>query len=159
LWEKNYGCARRAADMATFQFGSRIKVQDFHGRSAEVGEHALHVQCDWRIIREGQIFVASRDLHYPAEYDGTEAIPSEFDWEQDPNRRDHLLAALFSGNDSGFKVRSINVGLAGSFGVDFEGGVVLEVFPDDSLANEHWRLLNPTTDNPHFVFSSAPTES
>ena len=43
----------RAADMATFQFGGPRPVVDFYGRPREVGEYALHVQCPWRIVRDG----------------------------------------------------------------------------------------------------------
>jgi hypothetical protein len=31
-------------------------------------------------------------------------------------------------------------------------GTGVEVFPDNSLAKEHWRLFGPKTSAPHFVF-------
>jgi hypothetical protein len=77
-------------------------------------------------------------------------IPSEFDWDMDPNRRE-LLAVLFAG-DQEFAVQSVDAGVFGSFRINFDGGLMLEVFPDDSGTKEHWRLFRPRTDAPHFVF-------
>src|SRR2546425_8610409 len=52
---------RRAADMATFQFGGRIKGVDYYGRPSQVGDYALHVQCAWRITRGDEIVVRSEE--------------------------------------------------------------------------------------------------
>ena len=156
LMGKKLWVCRRAADMATFQFGSRTEITDYFGRPGSVGEYALHVQCDWRLVREDGIVVSRKDLCYPSDYNGEE-IPSEFDWDKDPNRRDRLLAVLFEG-DREFAVQSVDAGVFGSFRINFDGGLMLEVFPDDSVANEHWRLLSPTTEKPHFVFSNEATK-
>src|SRR5712691_8128852 len=85
----------RASAMATFDFGQRRKVLGFRGNEKEVGELALHVQCAWRITRTDRVVVGSSDLNYPADYREDEAVPSDFDWDRDPNRRDKLLRLLF----------------------------------------------------------------
>jgi hypothetical protein len=54
----------RAADLEWFQFGERRTVTT-GGRTKEVGEYALHVQCGWRIRRGDQVVVGGRDLYYP----------------------------------------------------------------------------------------------
>jgi hypothetical protein len=144
----------RAADMTTFQFGARIETEDFYKRPREVGEYALHVQCDRRILRKGKVCVASQDLYYPAEYkEGDDR--EDYDWKIQPNCRDKLLELLFEPDDRQFVTQRIEVGAAGSFRVEFEEDVVLEVFPDDSLPHEHWRLLSPAKDDKHFVVAGA----
>jgi hypothetical protein len=40
----------RAADLEWFHFGQRRTVKGFRGEAKEVGAHALHVQCAWRIL-------------------------------------------------------------------------------------------------------------
>jgi len=150
---KRLWACRRAADMATFQFGTRSPTRDFYGRATEVGEHALHVQCAWRIVQGGDITVGSKDLYYPAKYDDSQPLPPDFDWDHDPNRRDALLQDLFSDGQPELVVQKIEAGLAGSFRITLGDDTALEVFPDDSLAREHWRLLSPTTEAPHFVVS------
>lgn len=132
---------RRAADMATFQFGERIQVKTHSGQSAEVGEYALHIQCDWRVIKGDLVFVGSRDLYYPANHREGDEIPGDFNWDRGPNRRDELLRSLFEDGTKAFIVRSINFGKAGACVIEFEGDIALEIFPDDSSSDEHWRLF------------------
>jgi len=41
----------------------------------------------------------------------------------------------------------------GGFQLIFERGGILEVFPDDSMEIEHWRMFRPGDGLPHAVFS------
>jgi hypothetical protein len=132
---------RRAADMATFQFGERIQVKTRSGQPAEVGEYARHVQCDWRVVNGDSVFVGSRDLYYPPNHREGDDIPGDFNWDRGPNRRDELLRSLFGDGTKTFIVRSINLGKAGACVIEFEGDIALEIFPDDSSLHEHWRLF------------------
>lgn len=146
---------RRAADMATFQFGARKRVPDFFGRPSEVGEYALHVQCAWRFAQNDKVVVGSNDLYYPAGYrDINEEPPPEFDWARDSNRRDELLASLFENGAREFVVQRVDVGVAGALHLVFAGGSCLDVLPDDSLDREHWRLFRPGIDEPHLVVTA-----
>jgi hypothetical protein len=147
LWNCN-----RAADMATFDFGRRTELAGAKGRMKIVGDYALHVQCAWRIAQENQIIVGSRDLYYPADYSENSTPPSDFDWDHSPNRRDKLMTALFA-NDRQFLVRSVNVGAAGRLDILLSDGFCLEILPDDSLLDEHWRLFEPGGHKPHFVLT------
>ena len=150
---------RRAADMATFQFGARKEVSDFFGRPSEVGEYALHVQCAWRIARGDQTVVGSRDLYFPASYkDITAEVPPEFDWDRDPNLRDRLLLSLFDNGTREFAVRRVEVGAAGALRILLSDGLCLDVVPDTSLELEHWRLFRPGVDGPHLVVGGAPID-
>jgi hypothetical protein len=132
---------RRAADMATFQFGPRHQTRDYHGRPTEIGEYALHIQCPWRIVRGNEVVVGSRDIYYPAGHDGTTSVSENFNWERDLNRRDNLLDALFDAGSREFTVRDVDEHAGGACTIEFDEGISLELFPDDSLSHEHWRLF------------------
>jgi len=150
----------RAANMAIFAFGQKRKVPGLHGTQKEVGEYALHVQCAWRITRDDQTIVGSGDLYYPSSYrDASEEVPAEFDWDHDPNLRDKLLLVLFENAEGGFVVEKVEVGKAGALHLFLSGGLCLDVLPDNSLNQEHWRLFRPGIDEPHFVFTANRVEN
>jgi hypothetical protein len=150
-----WGC-HRAADMATFQFGARAPRQDFFKRPAEVGEYALHVQCAWRIRSSDRIVVGSRDLYYPVKLTaGRQEISSDFDWDRDPNLREELLRLLFEDGRKDFKVQKVAAGIAGGLRIDCDHNLALEIFPDTSLPNEHWRLFSPGREGSHVVVTGA----
>jgi len=147
----------RAADLEWFQFGPRKTVQDSRGDKREVGEYALHVQCAWRIRQGNQIVVASRDLYSPPEE--SDDRPDNFNWDvQGGNRRDKRIAELFLGETRQFMVQKVEVGAAGSFTIGLEDAYALDVFPDDSLSGEHWRIFKPYADEPHFVVTGKGVE-
>jgi hypothetical protein len=148
----------RAADMATFAFGERRTVPNFRGEMKEVGDYALHVQCAWRIASQEQVIVGSSDLYYPADYQEDEDVPATFDYEKDSNRRDRQLASLFQSGAKEFTVQNVLVGFAGSLHILLSDGLALEVFPNDSLSGEHWRLLEPGKDTHHFVVTGRGIE-
>lgn len=150
---------RRAASMANFQFGERKKTLDHYGRPSEVGEYALHVDCAWRITLADRVVVGNRDLYYPADYGNEGPVPADFDWGRDPTRRDKLLGLLFENGTRQFIVQRIEAGAAGSLHIDLSEGYSLEVFPDDSLGDEYWRLFAPEEDKPHFVVRGVGIET
>ena len=142
----------RAADLEWFQFGQRRSVKDVRGDTKEVGEYSLHVQCAWRISHGDQVIVGSRDLYYPPEE--IDDPPDDFDWDvQGANRRDKRIAQLFENETRQFLVRQVEVGAAGSFTIVLDDDYALEVFPQDSLSGEHWRIFRPYVEEPHFVLT------
>jgi hypothetical protein len=148
----------RAADLEWFQFGQRRTVKDFRGNVKEVGEYALHVQCTWRIRRGDQVVVGSRDLYVPAEE--SDDPPKDFDWiAQGANRRDKRIAELFQNETRQFLVQQVEVGEAGRFTIILDDEYALDVFPDDSLSNEYWRIFKPYAKEPHFVVSGKGLEN
>jgi hypothetical protein len=50
------------------------------------------------------------------------------------------------------RVESVSADEARGFSLALEGGFHFEVFPDDSLDDERWRLFQPSKDLPHIVF-------
>jgi hypothetical protein len=141
----------RAADMACFQFGAQGKVLTYKGETKEAGEYALHVECPWRFTRQDQVIVGKGDLYYPAEHIEEAEIPPSFNWDKDLNRQDRLLALLFENGKREFLVEEIRVKAAGSLSILLSDGLALDVFPADSLGDEHWRLFEPGKDKRHFV--------
>lgn len=127
------------------------------GRTKEVGEYALHIQCAWRIRHGERVIVGSRDLYSPPHESDD---PDNFDGDvQGANRRDVGIAELFQNETRQFMVRDVEVGEAGAFTISFDDGYALDVFPDDSLSAEHWRLFKPSAEEPHFVVTGEGLES
>lgn len=147
----------RAADLEWFQFGEHRTINT-RGHTKEVGEYALHVQCAWRITHGDQVVVGNHDLYYPPEE--TDDRPEDFNWEAlGSNRRDKRIAALFQDETRQFLVRLIEVGEAGSFRILLDDDYALDVFPDDSLSDEHWRIFKPKVEGPHFVVTGKGLET
>jgi hypothetical protein len=148
----------RAADLEWFAFGERRTVKGFRGVAKEVGEYALHVQCGWRIRHGDQVVVGGRDLYYPTKE--SDVPLDDFDWDvQGANRRDRGIADLFQNETQQFLVREVEVGRAGGFTLIFDDEYALDVFPDDSLSDEHWRIFKPSTEEPHFVVTGKGLET
>ena len=145
--------------MATFDFGERKTVPALRGETREVGEYALHVQCAWRVTTQDRVIVGNRDLYYPADYRQGEEVSPSFDYEKDYNRRDKLLTSLFENGTREFVVREVQVGTAGSIHILLSEGVALELFPNDSLSDEHWRLFQPGKEDRHFVVTGKGVET
>jgi len=156
LWD-----AGRAADLAWFAFGERRLAHDFRGQPREVGEFALHVQCAWRIVRGETVLVGHRDLYYPAGA-GTESreVPANFHWDvQGANRMDGRLKRLFQNPPEKLNVSGVEAGLAGALQIFFQNEMALEIFPNDSFDEEHWRLFRPYLDEPHFIVKGSSVSS
>jgi hypothetical protein len=66
------------------------------------------------------------------------------------NRVDVLMRDLLNG-DSGLVVESFNFGRPGSISIALGQDRHLEVFPNNSLGDEYWRLFRPGTDHRHLV--------
>lgn len=81
------------------------------GRTKEVGEYAVHIQCAWRIRHGDRVIVGSRDLYNPPHESDD---PDKFDWDvQGTNRRDRGIAKLFQNETRPFMVPDVEVGEAG----------------------------------------------
>lgn len=147
----------RAADLEWFHFGQH-RTLAARGGTKEVGEYALHIQCAWRIRHGDEVVVGGRDLYYPPEE--SDHPFEDFDWDvQGANRRDRRIAELFQNETRQFMVREVEVGWAGSFTIIFDDEYALDVLPDDSLSDEHWRIFKPSAEDRHFVVTGRGLES
>jgi hypothetical protein len=120
----------------------------------EVGQYAFHIQCAWRIRRGDQVLVGSRDLYVPPA-EGEEGLET-FNWDvPGANRRDKRIADLFQNETRQFVAKRVQVAEAGTFTIILDDEYALDVFPDDSLSDEHWRIFQPSSEVPHFVVSGS----
>jgi hypothetical protein len=112
----------------------------------------LHVQCAWRIAGPTGILVGSADRYLAAGPDPLKDYET-FEWDRPgANRCDERMATFFDARGIDVPVvEAASADYAGGFRLDLSGGLTLDVFPDDSLGGEHWRLFQPGTEWEHFV--------
>jgi hypothetical protein len=152
LWDSG-----RSVDLQWFQFGGPRTVQDRKGALKKVGAYALHIQCAWRIVNATGVVVGSRDRFYPR--GNPQQEESGFDWSQPGvSRCDERMTQFLQQQSSHLLVEAIQPNLVGSFSLTLSGGYTLEVFPDDSLESEVWRLFKPYTDIDYLVVTSQGVE-
>lgn len=154
--------ASRAVDMATFGFGALVSRESRWkpGQIAQIPEFRLHIQCQWRIVRDGAIFVGYGDWHWPPT--GSDVEYYDFMEADAPrNHRDDLVAAFTAHGETAHSVDRAEGATTGDLRLEFSDGCVLEIFPNyatrDDLHDEYWRLL-PPDDGPHFVVSAHGVE-
>ena len=143
----------RCAGLQWFSFGDLIESVTPLGSSRVAGEYALHVQCAWRLRDSCDIFVTSRDRFYPKDDPNSES--PDFDWDQPgSNRCDQRIASFVAANCPALVV-SVTSDNIDTLTIQLDSGIVLEVFPDDSLQGEHWRFFSPGQDHPHHVLAGS----
>jgi len=112
------------------------------------------VQCAWRLLGPDGVITGLGDLYVPA---------------GDPNVRPEEWSPFERGNQSRLDERTLHlrskwklappivelvtVDAVGGVRLQLTRGYVVEVWPDDSLPHEYWRLLQPARDVPHFVIT------
>lgn len=143
--------ARRAANMANFQFG-RIRTVE----RGTVGEYALHIEAPWRIDGPRGIVTGQRDLWSPISADVGD------NWEPGlcNNVQDVRLHALLRGTDAMTRsylnatdllvVERVEATDFGDAVLHLSGGYRLVIFPT-CTRDEAWRLFVPTEAGQHLV--------
>jgi hypothetical protein len=117
----------RAGDVDWFQFGGHHAVPSRTVEIKDVGDWALHTQCNW---------VLTSSQYGPA-IAGSESDPDDLD----------PLGTL------GLVCQAIAADNQGRFVLQFASGHCLKVEPDDD-AEESWRFFEPYRKTPHFVVSA-----
>ncbi len=148
---------RRAGSMLVVHFGAIQRTED-----RSWGEFAIHIQCPWRVLRDGRMFAAQSDLYTPAE------VTEGFDWKKwysDAEWPDNLLESqmlsVLKGTDpstrslenatKGLVVEDVVASPLGDATIHISGGYVLQLFAE-AIDDEHWRLLDLTQEeDKHFV--------
>ncbi|NHC43059.1 hypothetical protein G6549_24490 [Bacillus sp. MM2020_1] len=143
--------AGRASNLFWLGFGDIVEIIR-RGRTEETAEHALHIQCSWRISLGKKIVVASRDFYSPSsEWDGDN---EDFDWDIKGNNRFDERIKTFIKDNGQIKVLQIDSDEVGGLNVFLSGGYKLEVFPDsseDDEQSEHWSFFNRKENSLHFI--------
>lgn len=137
----------RAGNLLWLSFGRKIFITDKNGCKKPKNEYALHIQCAWRIVKDTRIIVGSRDFYTPR----TGITSDSFAWDTPgANRVDEKIEEL-KALQSNVVIDKIAADEFGGIKVTFNSGINLEVFPDDSLEDEFWRLIVAGEPSKHFV--------
>lgn len=69
----------------------------------------------------------------------------EFDWERQPNRRDHVIDLVLQPTleQNATCVKSVTINTVGGLNLDLSHDLKYETFPDESGEGEKWRILQP----------------
>ncbi|MED4067588.1 hypothetical protein [Priestia megaterium] len=142
----------RASNLFWLELGERLSVVR-RGRTIELSEYALNIQCSWRITQGNKIVVASRDFYYPSS-DWNE-VKEDFDWDvQGNNKFDEKLKYLMKSITEPLTVEKIDSDEIGGLKVFLSKDFTLNVFPDsseDGEYNEFWRFFTRGKGSFHFV--------
>jgi hypothetical protein len=134
--------------LVMIQFGELRQVSDNKGGTKSIGEFAIHLSCAWRITRNDSIIAGFGDWEFrESEHRQTKVEP----------RFKSLVHQRLTSLDqdcSSHKhfVQSIEIGVAGAFALQCSDFLRVEVAPMTSYDDvEYWRLLQPESEEPHFV--------
>ncbi|MFF8293256.1 hypothetical protein ACF068_29110 [Streptomyces sp. NPDC016309] len=116
------------------------------GRAADMGvleltggqgeDLALHIQCAFRVLHDGQVLLGSRDMTYArgrAEPEAFDTFATVYD------DRAALLSRVLGGACP--QVETVLQGPAGALTLEASRGFRVEVLPDRSGAEESWRAF------------------
>jgi len=148
----NLQYAGRASNLFWLGFGELISVTR-RGKTEELAEYALDIQCSWRIIKDNKILVGSRDFYSPRT--GWNQENDDFDWDvQGNNRFDERIESFIENTKEHVAVERVEPDEVGGLKIFLSQGYLLEVFPDTSEDDEYsefWRFFNRRENSPHFV--------
>jgi len=142
----------RASNLFWLELGERLSVIR-RGRTIELSEYALNIQCSWRITKENTIVVASGDLYSPNS--DWNLDKEDFDWDvQGNNKFDEKIEYLMRSIKEPLTVEKIDLDEIGGLTIFLSKGFRLNVFPDisgDDEYSEFWRFYTRGKDSFHFV--------
>ena len=140
--------------MLWIQFGNLRLITSRYGQPKHVGEWALHLQCPWYFTQNGVVILADSDFYYDTNTDTQLEYYSDKSSAFQENARelnDKIKATHIA-------VHTILYGESGAFDLLFNEDLKLTVIPakayKDVVDVEAWRLFEPNSSKPHFVFPS-----
>ncbi|GAA3633548.1 hypothetical protein GCM10022267_20360 [Lentzea roselyniae] len=133
-------------------------MADHNGKTREVAEYALHVQCPWRVLDGDQLVTGSYDVHQPGPgWTGD----GEFDWDvQGANRFDARagkLTAYLAAEP--VVVTSAEVTAWGDLTISLSDDFRIDVLRTGSVRHEEWRFFRPYRDDDHVVVFEEPEDT
>lgn len=156
----NLRYAGRASNLFWLGFGEMISVTR-RGKTEELAEYALNIQCSWRITKDNKILVGSRDFYSPRT--GWNEENDDFDWDvQGNNRFDERIESFIENAKEHVTVERVEPDEVGGLKIFLSQGYLLEVFPDTSEDDEYsefWRFFNRRENSPHFVVTGNGIEN
>ncbi|MCM3796474.1 hypothetical protein [Priestia megaterium] len=156
----NLRYAGRASNLFWLGFGEMISVTR-RGKTEELAEYALNIQCSWRITKDNKILVGSRDFYSPRT--GWNEENDDFDWDvQGNNRFDERIEFFIENAKEHVTVERVEPDEVGGLKIFLSQDYLLEVFPDTSEDDEYsefWRFFNRRENSPHFVVTGNGIEN
>ena len=146
---------RRAADMLVLHFGT---IRPHSSGEGTVADHALHVQCPWRMDSPKATVTGRDDLW---EYAGPGERPPNWSYEDGLSLQDKKFGELFVRDQStrswvnesdGFGVAAARLTKHGDVTLSLINGYEILIFPAGS-SGEAWRLFASGSGR-HLVFPS-----
>jgi hypothetical protein len=145
----------RATDLVWVGIGRDVEAPRRGGGTRVLAEHAMHLQCPWRLTLLGKPLVASWDLHRSTgsnEWADRELAQGEAAF-------DPVAAQLSAeGGDGDHRIELIVGNDWGGVSMGFTGGLVFDVLPVTTASDECWRYFRPGEDDEHFVVFEPPEE-
>lgn len=115
----------RAADMGVLELNG-VQGEDL----------ALHIQCAFRVVHDGQVLLGSRDMTYVRGSAGPDAFDNFATLYDD---RAALLSRVLGGACP--QVETVLQGPAGALTLEATGGFRVDILPDRSVPEESWRAF------------------
>ncbi len=145
----------RAVDMLCLNLGPEMDwTSPRTGQHRNMPTYSIHLQTQWRFVRNGRIVLASRDIYEPFAPDRVGE-----DWEYDlvgrPPEAGSLYDALapeISQTMAGSTVTACRTSPLGDLTLAFSNGVRFESFTPSSLREELWRLVDYRTSEHLIIF-------
>ncbi|MCL2456991.1 MAG: hypothetical protein FWD19_05535 [Defluviitaleaceae bacterium] len=149
---KNLRKLGRAADMLWLSIGEPIMIDWYKGGKREVSEYAIHFQCPWRFVKNGEILLAAHDIYNPFNENAGK------DWEWDIFGREKEESSIFDVRSQELsellplKIKSVNSTDTSDLHIDFENGICFDTFMAHSRKSEFFRFLDNTSDEQIVIF-------
>lgn len=133
---------RRIVDFQAFEFGPQLPTISRNGQPMTKADYVLHVQCPWRIIRNGAVFVGSEDSYARVPED---TDLSELDIDQhEASRRDFFMSQMRLDLVKNERyVEGVTADELGGIKITLSNGDILDLFPCNTDDQDAWRLMIP----------------
>ncbi|MCI0607853.1 MAG: hypothetical protein L0Z71_02180 [Anaerolineae bacterium] len=153
LWD-----VRRSASLVWFDFGEKIsQVKTRKGETVLVAEYKIDTESAWHIRGKKGIVVASADRFYAGGKDPYKGF-EDIDWEDKlgENRCDERLEKFIKQyKKSPLVVVSAEANAWGGLIINLSGGFVIEIFKQNTVNNEYWRMFESVNKGKnHFVVTA-----
>lgn len=127
----------RCSDMIDIEFGETISTE-FMGCKRELPQYYLHIQCPFRIEKNKQILIGSRDVYF------TENGIDEMDWAIYGNNNYDKIVTNIIMPLLPIKVIDIVISDSGDILISLQNNIKIRVFINagGNIDTEFWRLVD-----------------
>lgn len=143
----------RAADMLWMSIGEPFTITSRrNGQKRTVSQYALHVQCPWRLLRNGKIILGSSDIYEP--YNRALASGSDWNWDVFSGEQSVFNETANKLNETLLPLTIVNAAASnnGDLTITFNKETVFELIVPGSARHEYWRFIDFKSDFHYVVF-------